>query len=166
MTEIRRFSLAYDGDEDRLAWDMADADGATTRLWLTQKLSRRLVGALAEILEKRTAADAPPAQRPVLQSWEQAAAMATFGKVPGVKPEAGATSGLVKVVHITAGDAGLSLVFEFAADGRRTIGLDPPAVRQTLALMHQLYVAAGWPMDFWPSWVASPAAPADAPALN
>src|SRR5579863_4110308 len=164
MAEISRFSLAYDGDEDRLAWDMLDAEGATTRLWLTQKLCRRFVMAVSQILEKRTAAS--PHQQGALQSWEQAAAMADFGKVPGVTLQAQSAGGLVRVAHISSTESGLNLAFEFGAGESRTFGLGVPAVRQTLALMHRLYAQAGWPMDFWPAWVADLAAPAAVSAVN
>ena len=166
MADVRRFSLAYDGEEDRLACDMADAAGATTRLWLTQKLCRRLVVALTEILEKRAAAKTEPGQAGAIQSFEQAAAMADFGKVPGVTLLEGSTSGLVRAVHITPTDGGLSLAFDFGEAETRKLGLSLPAIRQTLALMHKLHVAAAWPMDFWPAWVADPAAPAEAAAIN
>ena len=166
MADIRRFSLVYDGEEDRLAWDMIDAEGATTRLWLTQKLSRRLALALTEIVEKRTRQSAGPAQQGAIQSFEQAAAMADFGKLPGVALQSGAVSGLVRAVHLTPTDIGVSLAFDFGEGETRKLGLGVAAVRQTLALMHRLHGAAAWPMDFWPAWVADAEAPAEAPAIN
>jgi hypothetical protein len=42
MTQIHKFSLVYDATEDRLAWDAEDIQGATTRLWLTQKALPRV----------------------------------------------------------------------------------------------------------------------------
>jgi hypothetical protein len=166
MADIRRFSLAYDGEEDRLAWDMLDATGATTRLWLTQKLCRRFATALVEILEKRAAATSERGQTGAIQSFEQAAAMADFGKVPGVALQVGSTSGLVRAVHITPTDGGLTLAFDFGEGETRKLGLSLAAIRQTLALMHKLHGAAAWPMDVWPAWVSDPAAPAEAAAIN
>ena len=164
MAETRKFSLIYDGQEDRIAWDLEDTEGATTRLWLTQKLTGGLVGALIPNLEKRAAAAA--ASGAALQAWEQAAAMAEFGKTPGVRTRAGSTTGLVRTVHVASGERGFGLTFEFGAGESRTIGLETRALRQTLAVIHRLYAAAGWPMDLWPAWIADAAKPATAPALN
>jgi hypothetical protein len=164
MAETRKFSLVYDGAEDRIAWDLEDTEGATTRLWLTQKLSRGLVGALIPILEKRTAGAASGGS--TLQAWEQAAAMAEFGKTPAVRTDAGSSAGLVRAVHIASGEKGFSLTFEFGADETRTVGLETPALRQTLAVIHRLYTAAGWPMDLWPAWIADPAARAAEATVN
>lgn len=164
MAETRKFSLVYDGEEDRIAWDLEDTEGVATRLWLTQKLSRRLVGALVPILEKRTAGGA--AGGSALQAWEQAAAMAEFGKTPGVRTDAGSTAGLVRTVHVASGERGFSLTFEFGVGEARTIGLETPALRQTLAVIHRLYAAAGWPMDLWPAWIADAAASATASLAN
>ncbi|HUZ14236.1 MAG TPA: hypothetical protein VMU93_15475 [Caulobacteraceae bacterium] len=166
MAEISRFSLCYDGDEDRIAWDMIDADGATMRLWLTQKLCRGLVGALGAMLEKRTAAGSAPERRAALNAFEQAAAMARFGKVAGVTPGADAPGGLVRAVHIDPSDRGLGFRFDFGEGETRTLGVDIAAVRQTLAVMRRLHAAAAWPADFWPAWIADPATAADAGALN
>ena len=164
MAEIRKFSLVYDGEEDRIALDLEDVEGATTRLWLTQKLCRGLVGALAPMLEQRTAA--VPAGRQAVQAFEQAAAMAEFGKTPGVTPTAGATTGLVKAVHVTSGDKGFGLTFEFGAGEQRLVGLEPPALRQTLGVLHRLHKTAGWPMEFWPSWVEARRETTAASAIN
>jgi hypothetical protein len=166
MTQIHKFSLVYDVAEDRLAWDAEDTDGATTRLWLTQRLSRGLVSALLPLLQAATAQKIAPQHEASVQSWEQAAAMAEFGKVPGVKPQAEATTGLVRAVHIRPSNTGMDLTFEFGADGSRTVSIAHAAVRQTLAVMHRLYVAAEWPLDVWPAWISQPAAPASAEALN
>ena len=57
-----------------------------------------------------------PEHLATLQSWEQAAAMAEFGKIPPVKPQAESTTGLVRAVHIQPSDDGLILTFDFGVD--------------------------------------------------
>jgi hypothetical protein len=166
MADIRRFSLVYDGEEDRIAWDMLDVEGAVTRLWLTQKLCRRFALAVTEILEKRTAGGAATGHGSALQSFEQAAAMSEFGKTPGVTLTSDAKSGLVRKMQLSSTADGLGLTFEFGDGESRTFGLGVAAVRQTLAVLCKLHEAAGWPDDFWPAWVADPAAPAAPSAVN
>lgn len=163
MSEIVRFSFVYDPAEDRLAMDMADAAGATTRLWLTQRICRGLVDALIVQLQK--AAAAPAQAESTVQSWAQAAAMEDFGRTPPVKPAEGTTTGLVHTVQITPSGGQLKLTFEFNG-GRRLVGVSLPALRQTLTVIYRLQVAAGWPLDQWPGWIADPARDAAAGAVN
>ena len=100
MSEIHRFSLVYDIPEDRIAWDVEDTDGVATRLWLTQRLCRALLTAIFPMVQAPAAADLPSQHQATLQSWEQAAAMSEFGKVPAV------TLGfwLIKILATTLGE--------------------------------------------------------------
>ena len=86
MIQIHRFSLLYDMAEDRMALDAEDIQGATTRLWLTQRLCRGLVKALIPMLRQTAHRPTAAENEGAVQSWEQAAAMASFGKVPNVQP--------------------------------------------------------------------------------
>jgi hypothetical protein len=162
MTQIKKFSQLYDTFEDRMAWDTEDADGVPTRLWLTQRLCKGLAEAVVSMLTRDQAF--PSGQQDVLQSWEQVAALADFGATPPVVPNPDMVTGLVKAVHMTPTDKGVSMTFELHGGETRAVGLTTQAIRQMLSVMHRLHAAAGWPMDFWPPWVADPAAAATAPA--
>lgn len=162
MTEITRFSLLFDPAEDRMALDMVDDAGAVTRLWLTQRLCRGLGQALSPMLGA-PGRDASDTSR---QSWAQAAAVAAMAGTPPVTPGAGATVGLVFEVNIAPTPDRLAITLRFA-DQSRVLTLAPVALRQTLAEMYRLHVAAGWPLDLWPAWIADPAGEAAAMgALN
>jgi len=154
MSVIHRFSLAYDLAEDRLTCDTEDRSGATTRLWLTQRLCRGLLPALLPMLQKSVRQEVAPEHQAAVQSFAQAAALSAFGKLPPVQARAETVSGLVSAIHIQPGPAGLTLTFDFPPDGHRTLALTFAEVRQMLAVMHRLAVAAGWPLDQWPEWIA------------
>ncbi len=158
-----KFSLLYVMDEDRIAWDAEDEGGATARLWLTQRFCREFVAAIIPRLPKPAADEAHAA---VAQRFEQAAAMAQFGKTSGVKVGEQTTAGLVRKVQIRPQSNGLALVFEFGEGERRELSLSAAAARQMLGVMHRLFVAAGWPADIWPDWVAEPTGQHDPAALN
>ena len=145
MTEILKFSLSYDAAEDRLAWDAEDRDGTTMRMWLTQRLCRAVIDAVVPMLKPATP-EAPREHQTTLQSWEQAAAMADFGKVPPVRPQPQTLAGLVRSVNIRPETGKLILTFEFGAVGPCVIPVNAQQIRQTLSVMHGLYVAAAWPM--------------------
>ena len=168
MSAIHRFSLAYDALEDRMTCDTEDRSGGVTRLWLTQRLCRGLLPALLPMLRNAVPQQVPPEHQAAVQSFEQAAALSAFGKLPPVQARAETISGLVKMVHIQPGPDGLSLTFEFAADSQRTLALTFAEVRQMLAVMHRLQAVAGWPLDLWPDWItgAGGGEPAAATALN
>jgi hypothetical protein len=165
MRQLAKFSLSYDPAEDRIAWDGQDTAGAVTRLWITQRLCRDFVGALVPRLPK-PAAPVAAEHETAVQSWEQAAAMASFGATPGVAYPAGAAAGLVRTVHINPAPGSVGLVFEASEGDPATITLDAAALRQTLAVLHQLCQAALWPTDYWPAWIADAPKSEHAPALN
>ena len=155
MAEIQKFTLAYVAPEDRIAWDTEDDQGATTRLWLTQRFCRQFVEAVIARLPA-PASSGSPEHAEAAQSFEQAAAMSSFGKTSRVRVDAGAAAGLVSQVQIRPRVGGLILAFEFGDGERRDIAMTSAATRQMLGVMHGLYLAAGWPAEFWPAWIATP----------
>ncbi|MDQ0464973.1 hypothetical protein QO010_002757 [Caulobacter ginsengisoli] len=166
MSEIHKFTLAYDAAEDRLAFDAEDSGGETTRLWLTERLCRNLAPALIKLLTEKGAAKATGAvAESTVQSWAQVAAMQGFGGTPAVKLKAQAPSGLVSAVHVTPTNGRFLVKFDFAGQSR-SINFDEPALRQTLALMQRLYRQAGWPAEIWPDWIADPAVDAASGTVN
>ena len=156
MAEIHKFSFAYDGAEDRIAWDTEDTDGAATRLWITQRLCRGLVKALLPMLDTPVSNDRPASGDSQVHSWQQAAAMSEFGKTAGVRTSTETTAGLVRAIHITPRGEGVTLAFEFGSGQGQVVGMSGAALRQTLSELHRLNVAAEWGLDIWPGWIADP----------
>jgi hypothetical protein len=157
VSEIRKFSLVYSVEEDRLAWDLEHMNGVTTRLWLTQRLCRRMIEAILPILQKAVPPSVTADQAPAIQSFEQAAAMADFGKTPGVQPTPETRSGLVSSIDLTPTKINLVLTFHYGAD-KQAVGIGPAELRQTLTVLYKLTAAAGWALDYWPAWIADPGA--------
>lgn len=157
MAEIHKFSLSYDAAEDRIAWDAEYKDGSTTRMWLTQRLCQAVVKAIVPMVAQTGPQPASTSGEAAVQSWEQAAAMADFGKVAPVRPQPQTVVGLVKTVNIAPAQDKVILTMDFGAPGPCVIGINVPQIRQTLSVIHGLYVAAGWPVDFWPAWITDPA---------
>lgn len=159
MSQIQKFSFLYDAAEDRVACDTEATDGAISRLWMTQRFCRNLVAAVVDMLEKGAGASGEGRQT-LLQSWQQAAAMDEFGRTPGVRPTPQSVSGLVRTAQLTPKTDAISIAFEFGADETRFVTLAVPQMRQMLGALHQVHVAAGWPLGFWPAWVTDPVAAA------
>jgi hypothetical protein len=166
MAEVRKFSLAYDAQEDRIAWDSEDADGTTMRLWLTQRLCRGLVAAILPMLEAAAPQQVAPQHQATAQSWEQAAALSDFGKSPSVRPTPQSASGLVRAVHLRPSAQEITFLFEFGAGASCSIGVRHAGVRQMLFVLRRLYAGAGWPADFWPAWISPTSDPPAPEAVN
>jgi hypothetical protein len=154
MAQIQKFSLSYDPAEDRLVWDAEDKEGSTLRMWMTQRLCKAMVEATTPMVVKASARGGEAA----VQSWEQAAAMAELGKSTPVRPQPQQLTGLIKTVNMRQSGADLVLTFDFGAPSPCTMGLKLHELRQMLAVLHRLYVSAGWPLDIWPQWIAQPEA--------
>jgi hypothetical protein len=165
MVGIRKFSLRYDVGEDRIALDTEGEDGATSRLWLTQRFCRGLVQALVPVLEG-TATAARVEHRSAVQAFEQAAAIAGFGKVEPVRPRPQTPVGLVKGAEIRPGPDRIAISFDLGQDRPFVLSAERPAIRQMLFVLRGLYKVAHWPAQFWPDWVAEPAAAAPTGSVN
>ena len=160
MAEIHKFTLTYDAAEDRIAWDGEAEDRATVRMWLTQRLCRMMVKAMVPMIVQAGAGGVARGGETAVQAWEQAAAVADIGKLAPVRPQPQSPAGLVRTVNIRPAGDKIVLTFDFGAESPCAIGLNLQQIRQTLAVIHGLYVRAGWPADVWPAWIADPAAAA------
>jgi hypothetical protein len=165
MMLIRKFSLAYDTLEDRVACDAEDTQGVTTRLWLTQRLCRALVDAFLPIVEA-AAPKVTPEHQATVQSFEQAAALADLGKTAGPRPAPPSANGLVRAVRIHPLEARVEVKFEFGDNQAMALGSTHPGLRQILFVLRRIYGVAGWPLDFWPAWISEPGASPPADAVN
>ena len=163
MGQIFKFSQVYDPAQDRIAWDTEDTEGNTTRLWLTQRLCRGFLKGVLTMVKTTSASDIPARHESTVQSWEQAAAMAEFGKIPPVRPRPESVEGLVSTVNIAPSGDGVVLRFHFGQDEPTTLALRHTEARQMLTVLYRLHAAASWPLDLWPAWIAEPPDLADAP---
>lgn len=161
MSRIFKFSQLYDPAEDRIAIDTETTAGETQRLWLTQRMCRGLVEGIAPMLKAASASDAPPEHEAVIQSWEQAAAVAELGKVPPVRPSVETKVGLVREIQLAASPDGVVASLDYGGPKAAVLALKTIEARQFLAMLHTLFSAARWPGDIWPAWIG---AVADGPA--
>lgn len=149
MDTIRKITVGYDETEDRLRLTYQDEADKAKSLWLTQRLSNRLVGALLgafDLGEKKCG----PEQR----AWELSAARSQL--VPGapvVIPAADACH-LVQAVDLTPAANGMRLVFRSSEGLAAALWIDDRTVmHQWLDILHHQYRQAGWPQSgLWPEW--------------
>lgn len=157
MLQFTRFTTAYSEQEDRISLAGAADAGEARRLWLTRRLLDRLLPHLTLWLERQY--DAMP-RADLLHEFAQQEALAGLTPQPPVRPEAAAEH-LVTAVDLAPADGELGLVFKNAAGQLASVSFAPQPLRQWLAIVHQCYRSADWPLSAWPQWMGSETPPAE-----
>jgi hypothetical protein len=165
MPLIASITLTYDQIEDRIHAATRLEDGQPTRFWLTQRLARRLVAALAGHLEKAEAIPLPSVREAVM-AQEQAQAVSTLKPSAPVAATPDTPAHLVSNITLNMGPEKVELLFDSGADVKPAIVLDRTLVRQWLSLLHRQFVAAEWPLDVWPIWLTEGSEQAASPATR
>lgn len=153
---LTRLTTEYLPSEDRLRLSGEDADGEAVRIWLTQRLLRRLLPALLNWLERQAGTLPRPE---IILEFAQEAARVGLQAQPPVRAD-GAAGWLATAIDITPGAQHVELAFRAAPDLRATLVLEATALRQWLGIMHGHWAGAGWPAAVWPTWMSESAAPA------
>jgi hypothetical protein len=171
IAAISRLTTDYVDTEDRLRLSGDIAGGAPVAMWMTQRLALRLLPQLLQWLDSQIGAAtaqgsegrrsaAPEIQKQVVHGFAQEAALADL--TPQARVQAAASEGwLIQSVDIARSDERVALVFR-TADGRAAgLGVTAHELRQWLAIMRGVWLAAGWPDTPWPEWMKGEARPAE-----
>jgi len=154
MPVLQRFTTAWVATEDRIRLAGETVEGATVCLWLTRRLADRLLPLLLEWLDGNAQDDAHAS---LMQEFAQEAARGALTPQAAVPADAGEAV-LVQAVDLTRGSHALRLAFrasEAPGEGPSwDITLEQQPLRQWLAIVHDQYRKADWPMDLWPAWIA------------
>ena len=152
LANIQSVTFSYVAQEDRIHLALLLAGGRTVRLWLTQRLTRTLVGALATHLEKVEGVPLPSI-RDTLMAQEQAMAVSALRPAPPVEVDPSESGHLIGEINVTFSPDHISLAFASDLDIKPKATLDRTMVRQWLSMLHRQFVQAGWPQDVWPGWM-------------
>ncbi|AQV96479.1 hypothetical protein BJN34_21665 [Cupriavidus necator] len=169
IATIQRVTVRYEEHEDRLQLATEDSEGNVLALWLTQRLTNRLVAVLLARLAKATAGHSDASTRATMQAWEQSAAYAQHSPQPPVQSKGPVTQTLITSVDISDEDGLFRLVLRWPDDNAVVLPLDSTALRQWLGIVYGHYRQAEWPCDgLWPDWVSAhdQPAPTGAAALS
>lgn len=163
MPALQRITTVWVETEDRLRLTGEGVDGSTACLWLTRRLADRLLPLLLDWLDGNAQDDA---RASLMQEFAQEAARGALVPQAAVPPDAG-DAVLLQAVTVTRGEHALGLTFRAseAPDDARSwdVTLEQQPLRQWLAIVHDQYRKADWPMDLWPAWITvTPAQPAAA----
>ena len=178
MSVANKLSQVYDGVEDRILLLSEDGERAVCRLWLTQRMTNKVVLALVKWLGEQSANQLPQVPPETAQSWNQAAAVSQFipsapvevsapaSPAPSPAKASSAAEGLVRSVDVQRSGESYMLIFHLGAEPTLASPFSAVELRQWLSILHGLYQTAGWSMDVWPSWMDNPIATAAPNSVN
>lgn len=159
---VKRFTTEYIVDEDRIRLSLERESGDLLVLWLTRRLSARLVKHLAKVIDTL----------PKLQGRGQSAApsdniqrrnqLDALGKIEQQAPVlAGALPDnldayLVIEIGLRLTKAGAFIDLKGSnKEVIQTLPFNEEAIRQWLAVLHVCFDKASWNDDIWPSWITA-----------
>lgn len=158
---VRRFTTEYVVAEDRIRISLEREDDSLLVLWLTRRLTTRLVqqvvkmvDALPRLTGKVQAAPSDNLQRrsqlDALGKIEQQAPVLA-GALPG-----GIDSHLIVEMNLRLTRTGALIDFKTSKDCVvQTFPFSEEALRQWLGVLHLNFRKAQWKEDVWPAWITS-----------
>ena len=166
---LTRLTTNYVDVEDRILLAGEIEKSPPAAMWLPQRLALRLLPALLQWLDHQTGVTSSQAsgalrstselQKQVVHGFAQEAARAEIMLQPPVQIAGAGEGWLIHSVDLTPAQDRLALVFR-AADGRAAgVALTAIELRQWLAILHGVWLAAGWPASVWPDWIQGEAKP-------
>jgi len=173
MTSLQRITTEYCQGEDRVRLAGANSQGQTVVLWLTQRLTNRLITHLCRWLEQQSGQSdstqeaqvvkQPAIGQEVAQSFAQQAAAAALTTEPAVNAAADAPQVLVHSVDVSAHAAGVRLLFKAQSAPHAEppcVSMNAVALRQWLGIVYAQYRKAEWSTAAWPQWMEEASRPA------
>ena len=163
LLPIQRMSVKYDGLEDRIALDVASAQGRVARLWLTRYGTDTMVRATAALVESYAVAQlakarvAPGDADQIRQSalaTQQLTARLTQRNASAVELTPGSKEHLVTGFAMPPNQHGIQLDFVCRPKIKARVVLQSAELFQWLGAVQRQYQRAGWTMDVWPAWLS------------
>ena len=152
---INHITTEYDQAEDRVRLAIATTEQQTHVLWLTRRLTERLVPALVKDLKVELGdEDAKPSDVQAAQVYAQLEARISKKPAKSVTVDVEATHGLVHEMKIKSASNDMRVI-EFHCKGMETAELvvKPAELRQWLEALRQAFVNGQWRNDVWPAWL-------------
>jgi hypothetical protein len=159
---VKSITTDYDQDEDRIFLAVVDSKNNRCKLWLTRRLTERLISALVQGLTIRTEQDqaVPPAAMEAAQVYAQLEARISQKPSTPVQVDDSATQGLVHQIKVKTAENDVRVIeFHYKAAGQSAppveLVLTPAELRQWLEVLRKTTVKSQWREDIWPEWFKS-----------
>jgi len=163
MTQLERITTCYVLPEDRVRITGSAALGEVQCVWLTQRMLGRLLPVLLQWLQGE---DTDSLRTELVQSFALQAAKRAIEPLAPVPVKAAAASWLALSVDVARARQAVRMLFRGAQGQEAALIMEPKLLRQWLAIVHDAYRKAQWPLHVWPAWVSDSALPARPQALS
>jgi hypothetical protein len=160
MKSLARVTSEFIEAEDRYKITGVCEDGETLIFWLTQRLLIRLIthclvfldSKSDEITQNSNINDQPKSN---LRGFAQQQAEEELPVEDPVVAKHNSRSYLIEEIDLQFGDNGLLLVFKEGMTKQAGLALNIQQLRQWLAIIHNVWQIAEWPMSIWPDWIST-----------
>lgn len=150
---LQKITTTYSASEDRLRLAGQEADGTTTTvLWLTQRLTHRLVRSLTQWLEAEDGGSLAAMAPDLRHAWAQEAAVRQLQPSAPVPVTRDVPAMLVESIDLARDSRRYTITFR-QADTSSALVVSSTELRQWLGILRVLYRQAGWPLADWPTWM-------------
>ena len=164
MIETTRISVGYDENEDRIFIDCSDGKAAC-RLWLTRRITERLLSALVNVLERSSPRllRTPAEMRLDVIAFEH---LSAINRPEPAAPATGADQAMIDTgavllhrVDVEVTPQAFRVLFHSTTEPRAGLTIDRTELHKTLALLDQCATAAEWDVGGATEWLRRADAP-------
>jgi hypothetical protein len=156
MLILDRITTLYSAEEDRLSISATIKDGGTARIWLTQRITNRLIPPLLKLVGPKKD---DPLYSEVIAEIAQQKAVERQEVVAPVRVQEVQHEWLVHKIDLSLASSGAALKL-WNLDGQGAdVNLHGELLRQWLDIVRRLYIKAGWTGVDWPDWMKAAETP-------
>ena len=153
---IKTFTGRYIPVEDRLRLDAVDEEGNKQSLFMTRRLTDKVIHVMVEHLEGQTPEGMPSDLVQEMQQDKSRLVRAEAGSETSVEIDPETVPWLCKTVHLTKTGTGLVIIFTDDISIEASMPMSNDNLRVVLDIFQTLYTSAEWGQEAFPDWMQAP----------
>jgi hypothetical protein len=154
--QIKTFTGRYIPIEDRLWLDAVDGDGNNQSIFMTRRLTDKMLPVMVEHLEAQTPEGMPSDLVQEMQQDKSRLVRAEAGSETSVEIDPEVVPWLCKTVHLTKTGTGLVIIFTDDNSIEASMPMSNDNLRVVLDIFQTLYTSAEWGQEVFPDWMQAP----------
>lgn len=151
--QIKTFTGRYLAFEDRLRLDAVDGDGNNQSIFMTRRLTDKMLPVMVEHLEAQTPEGMPSDLVQEMQQDKSRLVRAEAGSETSVEIDPEVVPWLCKTVHLTKTGTGLVIIFTHDNSIEASMPMSNDNLRVVLDIFQTLYTSAEWGQEAFPDWM-------------
>ena len=158
MNSLRRITIEYSEQEDRIRLAGLTQSSQTVIMWFTMRLMSRLIVHCLGLLERgslesKIILTENEKSKESIQNFVQKSAEEQIIKETPVEVSVESPEHLIVEIDVKNTDSGLSIIFKGKSDSVHNIFFNGEQLRQWLAMLYSVWQKAEWPKTMWPDWI-------------